>query len=59
MRIAIVQDVHRTRHLAALVAIELLEERNQRRGVLDRDIRALGHVLVHVIMSRRPGFRGD
>ena len=58
VRIAVVQDVQRTRHLAALMTIELLEERNQRRGILDRNIRAFGHVLVNVIMSRRSGFRG-
>ena len=58
MRIAVVEDVHGTSHLAALVAIELLEERNQRRGIIDRDIRAIGHILVHVIMSRRSGFGG-
>ena len=38
------QNPHRTGHLALLVPVELLEERDQRGRILDRDFGAAGDV---------------
>ena len=59
VRIAIVQDAQRTRHLAALMAIELFEEGNQRGGIFHRKVGAAGDGLVHVLMRRGSGLRGN
>ena len=45
----------RTRHLAALMTIKLLKERNQRRSVFHWNVRARRDVLQNVIVSRSAG----
>ncbi len=49
MRIAVMQDAHGPGELAALMAVELLEEGHQRRGIFDGDIRGARDLLLDAL----------
>ncbi len=58
VRVAVVQNPHRTGRLALLVPVELLEERDQRGRILDGDFGAAGHVFVYRVVSQHARLHG-